>query len=75
MNAMRGCWEMVVEIYKRDPRSYNIKIGVSGDTTSHIAIMSRKEDTDQNWFNSSFILAPKTTLLMFSPFGSRPRKR
>ena len=47
MNAMRGCWEMVVEIYKRDPRSYNIKIGVSGDTALHMAIMSRQEDTAQ----------------------------
>ena len=47
MNAMTGCWENVVEIYKRDPRSHTIKIGVSGDTALHMAITSRQQDTAQ----------------------------
>ena len=47
MKAMRGCWENVVEINKRDPRSHTIKIGFLGDTALHMAIRSRKEDTAQ----------------------------
>ena len=47
VNAMRGSWENVVEIYKRDPRSHTIKIGLSGDTALHMAIISRQEDTAQ----------------------------
>ena len=47
MNAMRGSWENVVEIYKRDPRSHTIKIGFLRDTALHMAIRSRKEDTAQ----------------------------
>ena len=47
MNAMRGSWENVVEMYKRDPRSHTIKIGFLGDTALHMAIRSRKEDTAQ----------------------------
>ena len=66
MNAMRGCWEMVVEIYKRDPRSYNIKIGVLGDTTLHIAIMSRQEDTAQKLVQLIIYTRTETTLLMSS---------